>query len=108
MMNLPSPAASVTMTLTVLEVARAGPGSEMSPLTRTTHHACVICRRQQRKMLSLRILDADYKQKINMNLTACSLVNRPLAASTGGLRVSVLRRLRLVLISSGPQIICNF
>ena len=27
-------------------------------------------------MLSLRILDADYKQKINMNLTACSLVNR--------------------------------
>ena len=79
MMNLPSPAAEWDDD-TVLEVARAGPGAEMSPLTSHPDHACVICRRQQRKMLSLRILDADYKQKINMNLleTACSLVNRSL------------------------------
>ena len=100
---------------TVLEVARAGPGSEMSPspLTRTT--LASFCRRQQRKMLSLRILDADYKQKINMNSARDYLLlsqHRTQDGAEGWGWVSVYRDCllleRLVLISSGPDLICNF
>ena len=113
MRNLSSPAPEWDDD-TVLEVARAGPGSEMSPLTRTT--LASFCRRQQRKMLSLRILDADYKQKINMNSARDYLLlsqHRTQDGAEGWGWVSVYRDcclmlVRLVLISSGPDLICNF
>ena len=115
MRNLSSPAPEWDHD-TVLEVARAGPGSEMSPspLTRTT--LASFCRRQQRKMLSLRILDADYKQKINMNSARDYLLlsqHRTQDGAEGWGWVSVYRDCcllleRLVLISSGPDLICNF
>ena len=115
MRNLSSPAPEWDDD-TVLEVARAGPGSEMSPspLTRTT--LASFCRRQQRKMLSLRILDADYKQKINMNSARDYLLlsqHRTQDGAEGWGWVSVCRDCcllleHLVLISSGPDLICNF
>ena len=115
MRNLSSPAPEWDDD-TVLEVARAGPGSEMSPspLTRTT--LASFCRRQQRKMLSLRILDADYKQKISMNSARDYLLlsqHRTQDGAEGWGWVSVYRDcclllVRLVLISSGPDLICNF